>query len=118
MAPPGVHEAAHHYRCQHARIDGGTSDPFGHRRAAVDRRVVAGERSQHRRGGVGLDADEFDVGAHLAGDNGHAGEEAAATDRNDEDVELAVVGEQLERDGAGSGDDVGGVEAVDECAAV
>ena len=92
-------------------------DALGHRRAADGgRRVV--HVIGHRRVALGLHADELDVGPQVAGDDGHARQQAAAADGDDERVELGVVGQQLEGARALAGDDGRVVEGVDVGAAL
>ena len=88
-------------------------DALRHRRAAeVGREVVqqAIDRGVER----GLDADDLDPGLEVPGRDGAAGDQAAATDRHHQHVEVGHRLEQLEPDRTLAGDDGGIVVGVDE----
>jgi len=88
----------------------------------VERQVLArSKRLRERIGVVRLDRNDLDVRRRDGADvGGHAGEEAAAADGDEDGVELADVGLAQELDGgrALTGDDVRVVERRDEGEAV
>ena len=106
-----VDEAADDLQRQLADILDG--DAFGERLAA-DLRVLAAQCRPHGRIELGLDADDLGVRLQRLDGDGDAGDEAAAADRHDDRVEVGTVGDDLEADGALSGDDARVVVGMDE----
>ena len=62
----------------------------------------------------GFDADDLDVRLQRLGGDCDAGDQAAAADGDDEGIEVRLIGQHFERDGALAGDDVEVIERVDE----
>ena len=79
-----------------------------------DSLVAAVHRVPGRREALGLHADDADVGPHRLGRRRHAGDQAAAADRDDERVDRRLLRQHLERDRALAGDDVAVVERMDD----
>ncbi len=73
-------------------------------RIAADRAMTAFDDILHRRVKLGLDPDDLDAGPDRLGRRGNAADQPAATDRDDEHVEVGDRGEHFERDGAGPRD--------------
>ena len=106
-----VDEAAGDRQRQLADILDG--DAFGERLAA-DLLGAAAERAPQRRVELGLDADHLGLRRQRLHGNGDAGEEAAAADRNDDDVEIASLSDDLEADRPLAADHLAIVIGVDE----
>ena len=66
------------------------------RRGRQDRRASFRERSAHRRNALGLDADHIDVRAERLDRDGHSGREPTAPDRNDDEVDVGHLLQDLE----------------------
>ena len=69
------------------------------------RRLLAAQRGAHRRAAFGLHAVDADRRVDVLGPGRHAGAQPAATDRDDQRVELRCVLEHLAGDRALAGDD-------------
>jgi hypothetical protein len=71
------------------------------------------DRIPHRGVERAFDADDLDRGFDRMRRNGIAGDESAAADRNDQDLELRNVLKHFRRDGALAGDDMRVVIGMD-----
>ena len=106
-----VDEGADHRQRQRAgRLD---ADAVGDRRLAA-LAVAVVHRVPGRREALGLDADDVQVGADRLGRRRHAGDQAAAADRDDQGVDRRLLRQHLERDRALAGDDGEVVERMDD----
>ena len=79
-------------------------DAFGQRLAPVDR-LESGERALQRRIGLRLNADDLQVGLEMLRGHRASRNQAAAADRNEQNVEIGDVVQKFEPRGALSGDD-------------
>jgi hypothetical protein len=88
-------------------------DAFGDGGAAHFGRLAV-QRRMHARIHGRLDAKDLDVRLQRLGGCCDAADQAAAADRHDQRVEVRIVFQHFQRDGALPGDDVDVIERVDE----
>ena len=106
-----VDMAANDFQRQRADVLDG--DALGERLAADPRRLAVEGRAH---GGIhfGFDADDLHVRLERLDRDGNARNQAAAADRHDDRFEVRAVGDDLEADGALSGNDMRVVIGMDE----